>query len=183
MSDIEMEDYDELEDNGWETESGSAADEMDVEMEMVVDDGEAAEEETRAGEATRLVDAFIAAHRVSPTSSSVTAAAPQALSSTSVEKSTTALPRSLTPPKSPSPTSAKAEEEHDENGDGTGEEDDGPWKKFDVLPSAPVDHAFLDKRKDGAGQQSRQFMARLSKEYKLLSTSLPGEFFRNKSKN
>lgn len=49
-----------------------------------------------------------------------------------------------------------------------------PWAKFKVLPSAPPDHAFLSKGTRG-GQQSRQFMSRLSKEYRLLTTGLPGE--------
>ncbi|EJD03783.1 uncharacterized protein FOMMEDRAFT_139931 [Fomitiporia mediterranea MF3/22] len=44
------------------------------------------------------------------------------------------------------------------------------WKRFDILPSAPPDHAFLSI---SAGQPSRQFMARLSKEYRALSSSLP----------
>ncbi|KAL5534072.1 hypothetical protein ACEPAG_533 [Sanghuangporus baumii] len=44
------------------------------------------------------------------------------------------------------------------------------WKRFDILPSAPPDHAFFETTAD---QPSRQFMARLSKEYRALSTSLP----------
>ncbi|KAG8896936.1 hypothetical protein FRB99_008571, partial [Tulasnella sp. 403] len=56
--------------------------------------------------------------------------------------------------------------------EGGGEDEEGgPWKKFHILPSAPEDHAFL--KRDSRGQPSRQFMARLSKEYKLLSSGLP----------
>lgn len=44
------------------------------------------------------------------------------------------------------------------------------WKRFDILPSAPPDHAFFGTP---SGQPSRQFLARLSKEYRALSSSLP----------
>jgi len=49
--------------------------------------------------------------------------------------------------------------------------DDRYWKRFDVLSSAPTDHAFYDKP---VAQPSRPFMARLHKEYRALSTGLPG---------
>ncbi|KLO15052.1 hypothetical protein SCHPADRAFT_902766 [Schizopora paradoxa] len=45
-----------------------------------------------------------------------------------------------------------------------------PCKRFDILPSAPVDHAFYTST---SVDPSRQFMSRLSKEYKALTTSLP----------
>lgn len=45
------------------------------------------------------------------------------------------------------------------------------WKRFDILPSAPVDHAFYTST---SVEPSRQFMSRLSKEYKALMSSLPG---------
>ncbi|KAI0638530.1 hypothetical protein C8Q77DRAFT_1091600 [Trametes polyzona] len=47
---------------------------------------------------------------------------------------------------------------------------DSPWKRFEVLPSAPVDHAFYNTP---PAQHTRQFMARMSKEYKALQSSLP----------
>ncbi|KAI0355359.1 hypothetical protein OH77DRAFT_1403203 [Trametes cingulata] len=47
---------------------------------------------------------------------------------------------------------------------------DTPWKRFEVLPSAPVDHAFYNTT---PAQHTRQFMARMSKEYKALQSSLP----------
>lgn len=47
------------------------------------------------------------------------------------------------------------------------------WKRFDILPSAPVDHAFYNTP---PCQPSRQFMSRLSKEYRALESSLPGVF-------
>lgn len=54
-----------------------------------------------------------------------------------------------------------------------GEADDGQslWKRFEVLPSAPVDHAFYATPPT---QTSRSFLARLSKEYRALQSSLPG---------
>ncbi|KAG8915038.1 hypothetical protein FRC01_003811 [Tulasnella sp. 417] len=72
------------------------------------------------------------------------------------------------PPSPPSPHSPPAKPADSENE----VEDDleGPWKKFKMLPSAPPDHAFLSKK---TGQPSRQFMSRLAKEYKMLSTGLP----------
>jgi ubiquitin-conjugating enzyme E2 O len=51
------------------------------------------------------------------------------------------------------------------------ENDDLYWKRFDVLPSAPTDHAFYDRP---VPQPSRAFMGRIHKEYRALSTGLPG---------
>ena len=51
------------------------------------------------------------------------------------------------------------------------ENDDLYWKRFDILACAPVDHAFYNRP---AAQPSRAFMARLHKEYRALSTGLPG---------
>ncbi|KAG8921952.1 hypothetical protein FRC02_012255 [Tulasnella sp. 418] len=45
------------------------------------------------------------------------------------------------------------------------------WERFAILPGAPSDHAFLSKTSGGA--QARNFMTRLNKEYKVLSSSLP----------
>ncbi|KAK7694784.1 hypothetical protein QCA50_001972 [Cerrena zonata] len=47
---------------------------------------------------------------------------------------------------------------------------DSIWKRFDVLPSAPPDHAFHGST---PAQPSRHFLARLAKEYKILENSLP----------
>lgn len=51
------------------------------------------------------------------------------------------------------------------------EEAEKPWKRFEVLASAPADHAFYNTT---PGQPSRSFMTRLTKEYKALQSSLPG---------
>lgn len=51
------------------------------------------------------------------------------------------------------------------------ENDDLYWKRFDILPCAPADHAFHDRP---VPQPSKAFMARLHKEYRALSTGLPG---------
>lgn len=45
------------------------------------------------------------------------------------------------------------------------------WKRFESLPSAPVDHAFYSST---PATMSRGFMARLSREYRALQSSLPG---------
>lgn len=50
-------------------------------------------------------------------------------------------------------------------------DDDSPWKRFEILPSAPIDHTFYST---SASQPSRTFLARLTKEYRALSNSLPG---------
>ncbi|KAI0734484.1 hypothetical protein C8Q72DRAFT_880146 [Fomitopsis betulina] len=44
------------------------------------------------------------------------------------------------------------------------------WKRFESLPSAPVDHAFYSST---PATMSRGFMARLSREYRALQSSLP----------
>ena len=49
---------------------------------------------------------------------------------------------------------------------------DTPWTRFDILPSAPQDHAFYSSM---PAQPSKVFLGRLSKEYRVLSGSLPGE--------
>ncbi|TDL28122.1 hypothetical protein BD410DRAFT_782087 [Rickenella mellea] len=49
-------------------------------------------------------------------------------------------------------------------------EDDSPWKRFSILESAPVDHAFYGTP---PAQPSKPFLGRLSKEYRVLSSSLP----------
>ena len=51
------------------------------------------------------------------------------------------------------------------------EDGESPWKRFEVLPSAPADHAFYSSP---PAPMSRGFMARLSREYRALQSSLPG---------
>jgi ubiquitin-conjugating enzyme E2 O len=46
-----------------------------------------------------------------------------------------------------------------------------PWERFEILPSAPVDHAFYATN---PSQPSKNFMSRLTKEYRALTSSLPG---------
>ncbi|KAG8834341.1 hypothetical protein FRC17_009109 [Serendipita sp. 399] len=51
------------------------------------------------------------------------------------------------------------------------EEESGvQWNRFEVLPQAPVDHAFYSVE---PVQPSKSFMARLAKEYRALESSLP----------
>lgn len=46
------------------------------------------------------------------------------------------------------------------------------WRSFVILPSAPKDHAFLTQAP--SSQPTRAFLQRLNKEYRVLSSSLPG---------
>lgn len=52
-------------------------------------------------------------------------------------------------------------------------DDNSLWKRFEILSSAPPDHAFYST---SVGQPSRTFLTRLTKEYRALSNSLPGEW-------
>lgn len=69
------------------------------------------------------------------------------------------VPQDVTPAEEPQPPSASSEEL------------EKYWKRFDVLPSAPVDHAFFNTP---VATPSRTFLARLTKEYRVLESSLPG---------
>ncbi|KAF8222140.1 hypothetical protein L208DRAFT_1426440 [Tricholoma matsutake] len=44
------------------------------------------------------------------------------------------------------------------------------WKRFDILPCAPRDHAYFSSV---PSQPSKSFLGRLTKEYRVLSSSLP----------
>ncbi|KAK0456646.1 hypothetical protein EV421DRAFT_1886919 [Armillaria borealis] len=50
------------------------------------------------------------------------------------------------------------------------ENDDFPWKRFDILPSAPHDHAYYASP---PAQPSKSFLSRLQREYRILQSSLP----------
>lgn len=54
---------------------------------------------------------------------------------------------------------------------GVDEDRDSHWKRFEILPEAPRDHAFFNST---PSQPSRNFLTRLQKEYRALSSSLPG---------
>ncbi|KAL0578614.1 hypothetical protein V5O48_003405 [Marasmius crinis-equi] len=49
-------------------------------------------------------------------------------------------------------------------------EDSDHWKRFDILPSAPPDHAYYGS---APSQPSKAFMTRLNREYHILQSSLP----------
>ncbi|KAH9039937.1 hypothetical protein EDB84DRAFT_1477060 [Lactarius hengduanensis] len=53
---------------------------------------------------------------------------------------------------------------------GEGGDKESHWKRFEVLPEAPRDHAFFNST---PSQPSRNFLTRLQKEYRALSSSLP----------
>lgn len=71
-------------------------------------------------------------------------------------------------PTSPDVPKDAVEDESDKNAQPAEEPN---WKRFEILASAPVDHAFYSSV---PAQPSRNFLARLNKEYRVLSTSLPG---------
>ncbi|KAI0650395.1 hypothetical protein C8Q79DRAFT_902140 [Trametes meyenii] len=75
-------------------------------------------------------------------------------------------PESALASASQSPLPSDGANEPTEDEDAT----DSPWKRFEVLPSAPADHAFYNTP---PASHSRQFMARMAKEYKALQSSLP----------
>ncbi|KAI0068302.1 hypothetical protein BV25DRAFT_1911299 [Artomyces pyxidatus] len=50
------------------------------------------------------------------------------------------------------------------------DDSDSPWKRFDLLPEAPHDHAFYSS---ASSRPSRNFLSRLQKEYRALASSLP----------
>ncbi|KAG9103116.1 hypothetical protein FRC06_000178 [Ceratobasidium sp. 370] len=52
------------------------------------------------------------------------------------------------------------------------DEDNSPWHRFEILPSAPLDHAYY-ATKSSSAQPPKSFLTRLAKEYKVLASSLP----------
>ncbi|KAJ3573658.1 hypothetical protein NP233_g2277 [Leucocoprinus birnbaumii] len=56
------------------------------------------------------------------------------------------------------------------NGTSKAEDEELSWKRFDILPSAPVDHAFYSQP---PAQPGKAFMVRLQREYRALANSLP----------
>ncbi|KIJ68200.1 hypothetical protein HYDPIDRAFT_24499 [Hydnomerulius pinastri MD-312] len=98
------------------------------------------------------------------------------------DDSLTPLPRNVTPdladsvsplPISPSTTSPDVTQGIVVDSDakeGTEIDEESTWKRFEILPSAPADHAFCSTV---SSQPSRAFLARLTKEYRALSNSLP----------
>jgi ubiquitin-conjugating enzyme E2 O len=62
----------------------------------------------------------------------------------------------------------------DQESNTAGARDDlSPWKRFDILGSAPHDHAFYAT---APSQPSKNFLGRLTKEYRVLLSSLPGVY-------
>jgi ubiquitin-conjugating enzyme E2 O len=47
------------------------------------------------------------------------------------------------------------------------------WKRFEISSCAPPDHAFFSS---APAQPSKSFLGRLTKEYRVLTSSLPGPF-------
>lgn len=82
--------------------------------------------------------------------------------------STTSTPHEFHPPDEPAVEPVMSTEAQTDTGHQN-------WKRFDILASAPADHAFFAT---APSQPSRAFLGRLTKEYRALSNSLPGWFSR-----
>lgn len=80
-----------------------------------------------------------------------------------------AIPDGTTTPSSPIPHDPAPLSMPISMGDDTKEE--LSWKRFDILPCTPHDHAYFSSM---PSQPSKSFLGRLTKEYRVLSTSLPG---------
>ncbi|KAF9270048.1 hypothetical protein L218DRAFT_952243 [Marasmius fiardii PR-910] len=65
----------------------------------------------------------------------------------------------------PKPSSKKTSETTSDQGD-----DPTPWKRFDILPSAPPDHAHYSTI---PSPPTKSFLGRLNREYRILQSSLP----------
>ncbi|KAJ6621581.1 hypothetical protein B0H10DRAFT_2016484 [Mycena sp. CBHHK59/15] len=50
------------------------------------------------------------------------------------------------------------------------ENEESHWKRFEILPSAPQDHAYYNSP---PAQPSKSFLGRLTREYRVLASSLP----------
>jgi ubiquitin-conjugating enzyme E2 O len=55
------------------------------------------------------------------------------------------------------------------------DESTSPWHRFEILPAAPADHAYYAQKTTSA-QPPKAFMIRLTKEFKVLASSLPSTF-------
>jgi len=53
------------------------------------------------------------------------------------------------------------------------EDEESHWQRFAILSQAPVDHAFYSSK---PAQTTKAFMTRLNKEYRVLKSTLPGQF-------
>lgn len=93
---------------------------------------------------------------------------PQQSAATLPDDQTMSEPHTLRPT---SPDVPKHATEPDESNKVAETAENPHWKRFDVLSAAPSDHAFYTS---APAQPSRSFLARLTKEYRVLSTSLPG---------
>ncbi|KZT05999.1 uncharacterized protein LAESUDRAFT_759881 [Laetiporus sulphureus 93-53] len=109
----------------------------------------------------------------SPTVHPLHHAEPSALVDSAIEIAENSTPQPLSPPSAARPLSPDVPQDAIEEVemDGTeASENETPWKRFEILPSAPADHAFYSS---SPAHTSRNFLARLNREYKALQSSLP----------
>ncbi|KAI9513052.1 hypothetical protein F5148DRAFT_463736 [Russula earlei] len=158
------------EDGNWQAQSNGGEndewEETDDEGDYVMDEGEAQIDDIHTADNevhTSWWDHIVPTMTAVPTEQQDTASVSQVPSST-LRSSSPDVPRDAT-------------EKEDVLVDGAtvnGVDEDGDksshWKRFEVLPEAPRDHAFHNST---PSQPSRNFLARLQKEYRALSSSLP----------
>lgn len=71
----------------------------------------------------------------------------------------------------PTPHGLLSQPDAERGDDKLDEGEESPYKRFDILSSAPADHAFFTSP---PAQPSKSFLGRLTREYRVLASSLPG---------
>ncbi|CAE6520035.1 unnamed protein product [Rhizoctonia solani] len=139
--------------DGWETEgSGDGDEDMGSAGSWGNDDDD---------REMSIPGGFIPTSRSPPESEPVPAPAP-----------TTTTDKEASPPPPPVPGPSTAANVSGGSILDTLDEANSPWHRFEVLSSAPVDHAYYTHKTTSA-QPPRSFMTRLTKEFKVLASSLP----------
>ncbi|KAH8998837.1 hypothetical protein EDB86DRAFT_2910381 [Lactarius hatsudake] len=141
----------------WEETDGEDEYVMEVEADAQIEDIRAPDNEVH----TSWWDHIVPTMTTVPADQQDTASVSQDPSST-LRSSSPDVPRDAT---------EKEDVLVDEAGiNGEGGDRESHWKRFEVLPEAPRDHAFFNST---PSQPSRNFLTRLQKEYRALSSSLP----------
>ncbi|KAH9162782.1 hypothetical protein EDB89DRAFT_2024260 [Lactarius sanguifluus] len=141
----------------WEETDGEDEYVMEVEADAQIEDIRAPDNEVH----TSWWDHIVPTMTTAPADQQDTASVSQDPSST-LRSSSPDVPRDAT---------EKEDVLVDEAGiNGEGGDRESHWKRFEVLPEAPRDHAFFNST---PSQPSRNFLTRLQKEYRALSSSLP----------
>jgi ubiquitin-conjugating enzyme E2 O len=81
------------------------------------------------------------------------------------------VPPVVARPQSPDAPTSATDEVVDVKDSASDDSDSLPWKQFDIISSAPPDHAFYASP---PSRPSKSFLGRLAREYRVLQSSLPG---------